>query len=724
MANVHYRTCNLCEAMCGVAITVEGDTITDLRGDPEDPLSRGHICPKAMGLKDIHEDPDRLRRPLRRNGDRWEEIGWEEAFDEVASKLLAIQKQHGRDSVAVYQGNPTVHNHGSMTHGQVFVRALGTKNRYSATSLDQLPHMLAGLTMFGHQLLLPIPDVDRTELFVIFGGNPLASNGSLMTAPGIKRRMQAIRARGGRIVVIDPRLTETAEFADQHLFIRPGTDALLLLALLQVILAEHGAKPGRLAAFTDGIDRLPALVRDFPPEAVSAATGIEANAIRELARAIAASNKAAIYGRVGVSTQEFGGLATWLLNVIGIVTGNFDREGGMMFTTPAIDVVAAATRLGQAGHFARRKSRVRGLPEFGGEYPCAVLAEEMETPGEGRIRALVTSCGNPVLSAPNGRRLEKALATLEYMVSIDIYLNETSRHAHMILPPTFALEHSHYDLAFHLLAVQNTAKYSPPLFKRPADARHDYEIFAELTNRVEAKSGLAKLLRPLKKRVAQLVTPDAMLDLGLRLGPHKLSLSKLKKAPHGIDLGPLVPVLPSRLNTANKRIALVPELYVKDLDRLRSRMSALAHQNGELALIGRRELLSNNSWMHNSQRLVKGKGGRCTLRMHPDDAARFGIDRGAARVNVASAAGELVVDLEISEEMMRGVVCMPHGWGHHRPGMRMAVASSKPGASLNDLTDEGYVDTLTGNISFSGVPVRISAVPNDRPKSDTSVRSS
>ncbi len=699
--------------MCGVAITTENGRITEVRGDHDDPLSRGHICPKALGLKDIHEDPDRLRRPLVRRDGEFVEVEWDEAFDLVASRILAVQKEHGRDSVAFYQGNPTVHNHGSMIHGQLFARALRSKARFSATSLDQLPHMLAGLQMFGHQLLMPIPDVDRTQLFVIFGANPLASNGSLMTAPGIKKRMEAIQARGGKVVVIDPRMTETAELADLHLFIRPGTDALLLLALIQVVL-EEGCDAGRLAAMTEGLDRLPSLVRDFTPEAVTAACGIAPAEIRALAKLIAKTPKCALYGRVGVSTQEFGGVATWLITVLSIITGNLDRVGGSMFAKPAIDVVAGAARAGLTGHFGIRKSRVRGLPEFGGEYPAAVLAEEMETSGPGQIRALVSSAGNPVLSSPNGRRLEAALAKLDFMVSIDIYLNETSKHAHVILPPTFALEHSHYDLAFHLFTVQNTAKYSEALFEKPKDARHDYEIFAELAARLEAKTPLAKMFLPVKKRAMSLVSPDRVLELGLRFGPYSLSLGKLRKAPHGVDLGPLQPCLPERLYTPGKKIELLPSIYVEDLARLRGRMESMAHPNGELALIGRRELLSNNSWMHNSQRLTKGKA-RCTLRMHPEDAAKLGLNGETKKVSVSSRSGEIEADLEISTEMMPGVVCMPHGWGHHREGTRLSVASARPGVSINDITDEGFIDTLTGTIAFSGVPVRITPVADRAP---------
>lgn len=714
MEKIHYRTCNLCEAMCGIAITTENGRISAIRGDDEDPLSRGHICPKAFGLKDIHEDPDRLRRPLVKRDGSFVEVEWDEAFDLVAAKILEIQRAHGRDAVAFYQGNPTVHNHGSMIHGQLFARALRSKSRFSATSLDQLPHMLAGLQMFGHQLLMPIPDVDRTQLFVIFGANPLASNGSLMTAPGIKKRMQAIKARGGKIIVIDPRLTETAELADRHLFVRPGTDALLLLALVQVVLSEYSPSAGKLGAITDGLEKLPALVAEFTPEMVSAACGVSAADIRALARDIAQTEKCALYGRVGVSMQEFGGLATWLITVLSIITGNLDREGGSMFANPAIDVVSAAARAGMAGHFGVRKSRVRGLPEFGGEYPAAVLAEEMETSGPGQIRALVTSAGNPVLSSPNGRRLEAALAKLDFMVSIDIYLNETSKHAHVILPPTFGLEHSHYDLAFHLFTVQNTAKYSEALFPKPEGARHDYEIFSELAARLEAKTTVAKLFLPLKKRAMSAVSPDRVLELGLRFGPYSLSLGKLKKSPHGVDLGPLQPCLPARLYTETKRINLLPEIYVQDLARLRGRLGELAHRNGDLALIGRRELLSNNSWMHNSERLTKGKA-RCTLRMHPDDASKLGLSASVKKVEVSSRAGTIEAELELSSEMMPGVVCLPHGWGHHREGTRLSVASAKPGVSINDITDEGFVDLLTGTIAFSGVPVRIAPARDTAP---------
>jgi anaerobic selenocysteine-containing dehydrogenase len=707
--------------MCGLAITLDGDRILSIRGDADDVFSRGHICPKAVALQDLHEDPDRLRRPLRRRGSDWEEIGWDAALDLAAERLLEVQRVHGRHAVAVYQGNPTVHNYGAILYGQMLVRALRTRSRFSATSVDQLPHMLASLLMFGHQLLLPVPDVDRTSFLLALGANPLVSNGSMMTAAGIERRLRELRARGGRLVVVDPRRTETAAMADQHLAIRPGTDALLLLALLQVVFAESLARPDRLAPMLSGLDEVTAAVREFPPERVAAATGIAADEIRALARAFAQAPSAVAYGRVGVSTQEMGGLCQWLLYVLNAVTGNLDRAGGAMFTRPAVDLVALGDRLGQRGHFAKGHSRVRGLPEFGGEWPAAVLAEEMETPGPGQIRAFVSLAGNPVLSTPNGARLERALAGLDFMVSVDPYLNETSRHAHLVLPPVSPLERDHYDLVFHVLAVRNTARYSPALFAPSADARDDWQILHGLAQRIGAGRGGQGLGSSLMTRAAGRLGPRGLLALLLRTGPHGrglrpwgrgLTLKALEAEPHGVDLGPLTPVLPEALRTADRRIALAPPALMADLARARARLAAAERESG-LSLIGRRDLRSNNSWMHNSARLTKGREV-CTLLMHPGDASARGLADGD-RVDVRSRAGTVAARLSVTEAMRPGVVSLPHGWGHHRPGTRLAVAAQRPGVSLNDLTDEAEVDALCGTAVLSGVPVDVQRSSAPRP---------
>jgi anaerobic selenocysteine-containing dehydrogenase len=713
----HHRTCSLCEAMCGITIDVREGRVASIRGDKDDPFSQGYICPKATALQDIHEDGDRLRHPVRRAAGGFERIGWDEAFDEVAARLKDVQRRHGNDAVAMYLGNPNVHNHGSMLFGIPFTRSLRTRSRFSATSVDQLPHHLAAYQMFGHQFLLAIPDLDRTAHLLIVGGNPAVSNGSLMSAPGAGRRIEAIRARGGRVVVVDPRRTETSALADEHVFIRPGTDALLVLAMLQTIFAEGLAGPGRLAGILDGREDLERAASRFPPERAAAATGIDAARIRALARGFAGAPSAVAYGRMGASTQAFGGVTQWLLNALNIVTGNLDRAGGAMFTLPAVDVVDAMGRSGQRGHFARRRTRVRGLPEFGGEFPVAALAEEMLTEGPGQIRALVTSAGNPVLSTPNGRQLDRALAGLDFMVAIDFYVNETTRHANVILPPTGPLEHEHYDLVFHALAVRNTAKYSLPLFAPAPDTRHDWEIFLELTTRMQEKGAAGPMMGRAKRAALHLLTPERIIDLGLRLGPYGvrkrplsgLSVDRLKRAPHGIDLGPLEPCLPGRLFTRDHRIPLAPELFVRDLDRLEATLLAPEAEaaKDDLKLIGRRQLRSNNSWMHNSRRLVKGRD-RCTLLMHPEDAARRGLSSGQ-RVRVHARVGSIELGIEVSDEMMPGVVSIPHGWGHDRPGVRLGVAEKHAGASINDLTDEMAVDALCGNAAFSGIPVRVEA---------------
>ena len=729
-ASVHFRACNLCEAICGIEITVQAGQRLDIRGDQADPFSRGYICPKAVALQDVHYDKDRLKYPVRRTDHGWQQIGWDEAFDEVTQNLKRVQAKHGRNAVATYLGNPTVHNHGALLFAPGFIRSLHTRNRFSATSVDQLAHHLAAYLMFGHQLLLPVPDLDRTKLFLILGANPAVSNGSMMTAPGMPRRLQEIRRRGGKVILVDPRFNETARLADRHLFIRPGTDVLLLLALLHVVFEEGLTAVGPLAAFTKGVEIIANLVADFPPDKVASITGIDPGQIRLLAREFAAADAAVCYGRIGVSTQEFGGVCQWLINVLNIVTGNLDRPGGAMFTLPAFDPVTAPESLAPRGSFARWHSRVRRLPEFSGELPVVTLAEEILTEGPGQVKALVTSAGNPVLSTPNGRELDRALAGLEFMASIDFYINETTRHAHIILPPSSSLERAHYDLVFHLLAVRNTTKFSPALFKPDAETRPDWQIFLELQTRMEHQGLLGRVKRNLIKRF---FGPERILDLGLRFGPYgafskwygrpareitrrmrvpHLTLRRLKEAAHGIDLGPLRSCLPARLRTADKRIELAPDVLVQDVERVKAKLlnDAPLHSNGDLLLIGRRQLRSNNSWMHNSQRLAKGQQGkpRCTILMHPTDAAQRHLSQGQ-NVSVRSRVGGVVVPIEVSEEMMPGVVSIPHGWGHDRLGIQLEVAQQHAGESINDLTDNLTIDALCGTAAFNGTSVAVEA---------------
>ncbi|WP_032379563.1 molybdopterin-dependent oxidoreductase [Rhodococcoides fascians] len=709
--SVVYGSCNLCEAICGLEFTVENDAVVSIRGDEKDPLSRGHICPKALSLIDLHADTDRLTTPVKRVGDKWEKIGWSEAYDLVVEGLVSTRKKYGRNAVGVYQGNPNVHSMGAMTHGIPFTSLLRTRNRYSATSLDQLPHQLVDHLLYGHQLLLPIPDIDRTDFFLVFGGNPMASNGSMMTVPDFAKRARALRKRGGRLVVVDPRKTETADIADTHFFVRPGSDALLLLAMIHTIVVDGAVK---VADYIDGADRLADLVAEFTPEAVAPVVGISADEISTLARDFAAAKSAVAYGRMGVSTQQFGTVCQWAIQVLNIVTGNLDRPGGAMVTDPAIDLISQGI-VGR-GHFDKWRSRVRDLPEFAGEYPCSTLVDEITTEGKDQIRAMAVLSGNPVLSMPGGTTLNDAFAGLDFMVSFDFYINETSRHAHVILPPTMSLERDHYDLIFNSFAVHNTAKYMPAVLPKQADAKHDWEIFRDLSLRYKNRMAGSTIDR-LKARVspksvigeARLrLSPARTLDILLRSRRKGLSLRKLRANPHGIDLGPLRPGFPQKLKTRDKRVQLIQDVVVTELPALVDLMHSSAVPSGdELLMIGRRHLRSNNSWMHNTARLTKGKA-RHQLLAHPDDLAHRGIEDGSM-VSVTSAAGTVDIEVAASEKMMPGVVSMPHGFGHQRPGVQLSVATTVQGPSVNDITDPGRVDAVSANAILNGVPVQVRA---------------
>jgi len=701
----HQRPCPFCEATCGVVIEEAAGIIHSIKGDPKDSFSKGYICPKAIALRDLHTDPDRLKRPLIRHGYDWREVEWVEAFDFVGERINAFRKQYGANSLAVYQGNPTAHNLGLITHGQLFFRTLGTDNLFSVTSADQLPQMLASEKLYGHALSIPVPDIDRTHFILILGANPLVSNGSLMTAPDMGRRLKSLRQRGGTVVVVDPRTTETAMIADRYFAIVPGTDVFLLSAMVQTLFAEGLLNLGRLQHLCTGLAELEQAVQPFSPERVENIVDIPAGDIKTLTRDFASSPAAVCYGRVGVSTQRFGGTCLWLINVLNILTGNLDRAGGSMFPTPAV-----SGTLFSLPPFGEKKSRVRGAPNFVGEFPVSILAEEILTPGNGQIRALITSAGNPVLSCPNGPKLERALAQLEFMVSIDFYLNETTRHAHVILPPTAPLERDHYDLAFGLLAVRNRAVYAPALFPRKPWQRHDWEIIQALFDRLSKRSSSALLRFALQR------SPRQILDWGLKIGAYgfrrgvaSLSVRKLLKHPAGLDLGALQPRLPKVLLTPNKKIPLACKMYIEDFQRAEALLIAQPNRSSSkdlpLLLIGRRNLQCYNSWLHNAASLIKGPN-RCTLLMHNTDAAERNLSDGE-QVAIRSHAGCVTVPIKLSGEIKRGVVSLPHGWGHHRTGIKLRLAQSQPGASSNDLSDDETLDDLSGNAVFNGIPVQV-----------------
>ena len=734
-STIAHRICPFCEACCGLEIELLGKRVTRIRGDRADVFSAGFLCPKAIGLKDLHEDPDRLRTPLIKRDGRFVEASWDEAYAEIERRLPPILAQGGPDALATVLGNPTSHKMSLMLYFPRLAKALGTRNMYSASSVDQVPKMLSVGLMFGSWLSVPVPDIERCQFLLILGANPMVSNGSLWTVPDFRAKAKALRARGGRIVVIDPRRSETAEVADAHHFIRPGADVFFLLGLVHTLFDEQLVRLGRLAAHVNGLQQVAAAVREFAPERLAARCGIDAAAVRALARTLAGTERAAVYGRIGTCTQQYGTLNSWLIDVINVLTGHLDEEGGAMF--PKAAACAANTRgvpgSGRGVSSGRHHSRVSKAPEVAGELPLTCLAEEIDTPGPGRIRALIAIAANPVLSAPNGARLAAALGQLDFMVSMDIYLNETSRHADVILPGVSPLEDAHYDVTFGQFSQRNHARYSAPVLKRANGWPDEWESLLRISaiaqglGRAADITALddAALLQELRRTagpesehimaaLAPLRGAERLLDLALRSGPYGdqfgknpggLSLEKIRAAASGIDLGPLASRIPEVLRTPSGKIELAPPSLLADLARAAAAIHAPAP---EMVIIGRRQLRSNNSWMHNLPVLAKG-AFRCTALVHPDDAARLGLSDGAM-AQICNGARQIVAQVEICASMMPGVVSLPHGWGHDMPGTQMAVASERPGVNLNALLDENLRDPLSGNAVLSGIAVEIRAL--------------
>jgi anaerobic selenocysteine-containing dehydrogenase len=719
----------------------DNERVGRIRGDRDDVFSHGFICPKGSTLRQLHEDPDWLRRPLVRRDGRLEPASWDEAFAEVERRLLPIAEQHGRDAVGIYVGNPNAHSLAAMIFLRPLIRALGTTNVFSASTVDQRPKEVSAGLMFGGALTVPVPDVDRTDFLLMLGANPYASNGSLATAPDWPGRIEALLDRGGRLVVVDPRRTQTAEVASQHLAIRPGADPFLLMALVNVLAADGLIGLDRLEPYVTGVGDVVRLAKPFTPEAVAPATGLDPAEVRGLAHDLAAAPSACVYGRMGTTTAEFSTLTSWLVDVLNVLTGNLDRPGGAMFATAAAGAAntRGTPRYGRAIKLHRRSSRVRGLGETMGELPAACMAEEIDTTGEGQIRAMVVVGGNPVLSTPNAGRLDAALAGLEFMVAVDPYVNETTRHADVILPVPTALQRPHYDIALLQLAVRNVANYSPAVLPLDDGQLAEWHVLARLALVVQGfgadadpalvdalvlrtmvEGAVADETSPVAGRDADEIIallgertgPPRIIDFMLRTGPYGdgfganpagLSLDVLLDHPHGIDLGPLKPRLPDVLRTPSGRVELAPEPLVADVDRLRA---AMARPAAGMRLIGRRDLRSNNSWMHNVEVLVKGRP-RCTLHVHPDDASRLGLVDGEP-ASVTSRAGTLTILAEVTEAIRPGVVSIPHGWGHDMPGVELSVARRYAGVNSNLLTDEELVDPVSGNAVLNGIPVEVS----------------
>lgn len=694
MTDIHARTCHICEANCGTLMTVEDGKVTKVTGNPDHVLSEGYICPKATAIPDLQNDPDRLRAPIKKVGDSWKEISWEQAFSEIAAKHQKIVA--GPKVGAMFMGNPNVHNYSSSFSTRGLIKAWGAKGIYSASTLDQLPHMICQKWVYGHNALYPVPDIDRTMYMLCVGGNPLASNGSLWTVPNVKKRIQRLQERGGKFVVIDPRKTETAKISDTHHFIRPGTDTALFLSLLLALDEAGLVKPGRLMPMLKDWDVAWAAIHQFNLAELSAYCGIPEGDIRAIAAELGNGQPAIVYGRMGVSVARYGTLNHYLIQLLNIATGNVDREGGVMFPDPIIDPVERSG----TGSYGRYQTRLSGRPEVLGELPAAELTPEIMTEGKGQIGALMTIASNPVISAPGGRQLDDALETLDLMVSIDMYITETTRHANYILPPCGPLEKDHYPMFFAPLAIRNYAAYSPALLEKAEGTKDDWEIMAELTAAIHTAKGENK---PFVK-----TEPSIVLDEMLKSSPHKISLSEIEAHPNGYDMGPLQSRLPERLKTDDGLIHCAPEMPMKDLAAFKAdftKSKANGPASNGFSLIGRRHVRSNNSWLHNSHRLLKGPN-RCTLMIHPDDAANLGLNDGEM-AEVSNHVGTVELPIEITEDMMPSVVSIPHGYGHGRKGVKLSIAAEKPGVSMNDLTDPAIIDDLSGNAVLNGVPVKI-----------------
>lgn len=729
------RICPFCEATCGLTLTISDGRVTGARGDHDDVFSAGFICPKGASFGELDNDPDRLAQPLIRRDGALTESTWDEAYGVIAQRLGAVIAEHGGASVGVYLGNPNAHTIAGSLYAPLIIKGLGTRQVFSASTLDQMPkHVALGL-MFGSPVAFTVPDLDRTDYLVVIGANPMVSNGSLATAADFPGKLRALRKRGGKLVVIDPARTQTAKLADRHLAPRPGTDAALLFAVVHVLFAEGLVDLGRLSEHVTGVEDVRTLADEFSPEAVEAACGVGAEEIRDLARELAAAPTAAVYGRIGTSTVEFGTVGSWLVDVINVLTGNLDRPGGAMFALGAAAPAPRPPKPGRGFTTGRWASRVSGYPEVLSELPAAALAEEIDTAGAGQIKAMITIAGNPVLSAPDGDRLDKALDSVDFMLSIDPYLNETTRHADVILPPPPPSQSAHFDVALNNLAVRNNVRYSSPAL--PLDGRPDEpEILSRLAlilygvgyDGDPALVDAQVIATTLAKETANPDSPVAgrnvdeltamlcdgpgyerRLDMMLRIGPYGdafgakpdgLTMKRLKANPHGIDLGPLQPRIPEILRTPSGRIELAPEPIVADVARLRE---ALDRAAGGFLLIGRRHLRSNNSWMHNLPAL-SGGSNRCTLQIHPDDAADLGLTDIAV---VKGPGGELLAPIEVNDGMRRGVVSLPHGWGHDREGTGQRLAAGHPGANVNQLNDGTHLDPLSGTAVLNGIPVDI-----------------
>ena len=737
------RICPTCEACCGLVMEVDRDAqkIVSIKGDPDDHRSRGYVCAKSQAFNYIYEDQERLRHPVRKTDNGWEQISWSEALDTIATKFTEIRDTYGKDALSIYVGNPLGHDFAAGIYLQSLMASVSTERFFSAGTVDQHPQQMVCWGLIGHEWLFPVPDLARTDLFICMGANPVVSQGSILGTPDMESAMRDVQARGGRCIVIDPRRTETAEVADQHLFIQPGTDAYFLMAFANELFVREAVDLAHLADHIDNVSALRDAVSAYTPDNTAALTGVAASDLRTLVDDYLAADSAALYGRIGLCTQEFGLAAHWMLMVISLISGNFDTEGGMMLATaPTGDSGPGSP--GEVKPYGRWHSRVRGVPETCGELPSSLMAEEITAPGH-EVHGLLTICGNPVLSVPRGDKIREALASLDFMVALDIYINETTSQADIILPSTVHPEHSNIDVTFQNFTTRNYVSYSPRTFEPEPELKDLGEIILEISARMSGltrdemdgfifqgmvdtvlkraeSAGVALSAEQVTDAVTGETSPERFADLLIRSGPYGdwfgqrddgISLERVKAHPQAsMDLGALQRRLPTMLRTPNQRIDLIHEVFANDLQRLREGFERRVNASSEntasdMLLIGRRHIRDMNSWLHNLKPYVRGKN-RCTARLHPSDATQLGLEEGGF-ARVTSNVGEAIVPIEITDEMMPGVISIPHGFGHiYADSAQTNAASILPGVSCNNLIDES-LDEASSTCVVNGVPVSV-----------------
>jgi formate dehydrogenase len=714
----HTTFCRICEAACGMVATVEDGRITKLRPDRDHPLSQGEACPKGVAMLEVHDDPDRVLHPMRRraDGEGFERVSWREAIADIGTRLRAVRDEHGGDAIGWYMGNPGAFSYSHPLWVKGFVDALGSKHYYTASSQDVSNRFAASALLYGSPALLPIPDLNRTKFLLVVGANPLVSHGSVLTAPRIRHQLDEIVERGGRVVVVDPRRSETAR-QYEHVPVQPDSDAQLLLSLLHVIFDEHLEDTAAITEQSTGTQLLRNAAAEHPPEATESATGVPADTVRALARDIAAAESAAIYGRTGSCLGRHGTLVSFLLDALGLVTGNLDRPGGLVFGRPVIALDEVAHR-GGLDSYGKVHSRIGGFPDVLGAMPASLMAEEITTPGDGQMHALFVSAGNPVMSVPDGDKLTRALVELDLLVSIDLYVNETNKHADYVLPAATFLEREDLPIAFLGFYTTPFIQWTEPVVAPRGEARDEWETIDDIAGELGIVPLPIPQLRMLGRRLTRWLTPQRLVELllrtsaqgdlfGLRRG--KLNLDVLRKHPSGIVVDEQIAtgVLRKRIYTRDKRVNLQPQQLREALDRLRDLGGADSGGEFPLRLIGLRELRSHNSWMHNSPMLMRGKRTHAA-RVHPDDAVAHGLSDGGG-VRITSKHGSLEVAVKVTDEIVAGTVALPHGWGHHGGWQ---VANAAGGANSNVLAGSAVEDLepLAGMAFLNGIRVKLEPI--------------